>query len=195
MAKNNTHTYSDKFISGLSRRYGLALYLSAQEEKSTSKLMAEAAELKTWLNHEIENFLASPAYSHGAKKGAMSDILKQIKASALLTRFVLLVLQKGRGEFLAEMLTAVEMLNAEDKGVVSASVVSATTLTSTQKKEVEAFVKKTDPTMKKVNLTAYVDKSLVAGLKIQIGAVEYDSSLSSRLGQLAQSLQQQIVAE
>ena len=125
----------------------------------------------------------------------VDDILKKQKASKLLSNFVKLVVEKNRGGFLAQMVAVVESLDDAANGVVTAEVVSAAKLTAAQTKEIEKFVKSTVPSAKKIDLQASVDAKLIAGMKVRIGAIEYDATMSNRLSQLGRNLRRQTELE
>lgn len=176
---------------GVAGRYGIALYELAVADKTTAALIKELGALKPALTDELTTFLASPAFDTSAKRLVVDEILKKTKASKLLSNFVKLVVEKNRGALLPQMVAVVEALDAAANGVVNASVVSATKLTADQTKAVEKFVKSNVPAAKKVELSTTVDSALIAGIKVRIGAVEFDGSMATQLTQLGRSLRQQ----
>lgn len=180
---------------GVAGRYGVALYELAVADKQAPQIIAELQTFKTALTEELLTFLASPAFAVVTKRLVIDEILKKQKASKLLSNFVKLVVEKSRGGFLAKMVAVVESLDAVANGVVNASVVSATKLTAAQTKEIEKFVKSTVPSAKKIEMTAEVDEKLIAGMKIRIGAVDYDATMANRLLQLGRSLRAQTELE
>jgi len=180
---------------GVAGRYGVALYELAVADKQTTKLIAEMQIFKTALTEELLAFLASPAVAVATKRLVVDAILQKQKASKLLSNFVRLVVEKNRGSFLAQMVAVVESLNNAANGVVNATVSSATKLTAAQTKEIEKFVKNTIPAAQTIDLTTKVDETLIAGLKIRIGAVEYDATMANQLTQLGRSLRAQTELE
>ena len=195
MATKKTTTMTDIPMTvkptGVPGRYGVALYELAVADKSADKLIKEIATFKTSLTEELTTFLASPAFETASKRMVMDEVLKKAKASKLLSNFVSLVVEKDRGGYLAQMLAVVTSLHDAANGVVNAKVVSATKLTAAQLKSVEKFVKSNVPAAKSVELEATVNEKLIAGMKVRIGAVEYDASMANQLSQLGRSLREQ----
>ena len=176
---------------GVAGRYGIALYELAVADKSADKMMQEIASFKSSLTAELMTFLESPAFETASKRLVMDEILKKSKASTLLSNFVKFVIEKNRGGHLAQMFAVVESLHDAANGVVNAEVTSAAKLTADQLKSIEKFVKSTVPTAKSVALKTAVNEKLIAGMKVRIGAVEYDASMSNKLSQLGRSLREQ----
>lgn len=176
---------------GVAGRYGIALYELAVADKSADKLMKEIASFKSSITDELTTFLGSPAFETSSKRLVIDEILTKAKASKLLSNFVKLVVEKDRGGYLAQMLAVVESLHDAANGVVNAEVTSATKLTADQLKSVEKFVKSTVPAAKGVELKTAVNEKLIAGMKVRIGAVEYDASMANQLSQLGRSLREQ----
>jgi len=132
-----------------------------------------------------------PAFETSSKRLVIDEILTKAKASKLLSNFVKLVVEKDLGGYLGQMLAVVESLHDAANGVVNAEVTSATKLTADQLKSVEKFVKSTVPAAKSVELKTAVNEKLIAGMKVRIGAVEYDASMANQLSQLGRSLREQ----
>ena len=175
---------------GVAGRYGIALYELAVADKSADKLIKEISSLKSALTEELLTFLSTPAFETSSKRMVMDEILKKSKASKLLSNFVKLVIEKDRGGYLAQMFAVVESLDNVANGVVNAEVTSATKLTAAQLKAVEKFVKSTVPAAKSVELTTATNEKLIAGMKVRIGAVEYDATMANQLSQLGRTLRE-----
>ena len=175
---------------GVAGRYGIALYELAVADKSADKLIKEISSLKSALTEELLTFLSTPAFEISSKRMVMDEILKKSKASKLLSNFVKLVIEKDRGGYLAQMFAVVESLDNVANGVVNAEVTSATKLTAAQLKAVEKFVKSTVPAAKSVELTTATNEKLIAGMKVRIGAVEYDATMANQLSQLGRTLRE-----
>lgn len=175
---------------GVAGRYGIALYELSVADKSADKLIKEISSLKSALTEELLTFLSTPAFETSSKRMVMDEILKKSKASKLLSNFVKLVIEKDRGGYLAQMFAVVESLDNVANGVVNAEVTSATKLTAAQLKAVEKFVKSTVPAAKSVELTTATNEKLIAGMKVRIGAVEYDATMANQLSQLGRTLRE-----
>ncbi|HUL07586.1 MAG TPA: ATP synthase F1 subunit delta, partial [Candidatus Acidoferrum sp.] len=79
-------------------------------------------------------------------------------------------------------IAAFEKLAAEDRGAVSAEVVTAMPLTDAQGKALAAALRTAlgkDP-----EIETRVDPAILGGLKVRVGSRLYDASLKSRLDSL-----------
>ena len=100
--------------------------------------------------------------------------------------FVCLVLDKDRANLLPEMLKAYEELMDEASGIIPVNVTSAFELSAEQLNDLRAaFEKKFSA---QVRLITSVDKTLIGGIKAQVGDTVYDGSLSRRLSDLSRRL-------
>ena len=80
------------------------------------------------------------------------------------------------------MIAAFETLAAEDRGAVSAEVITAMPLTDAQAKALAAALRTAlgkDP-----EIETRVDPAILGGLKVRVGSRLYDASLKSRLDSL-----------
>lgn len=174
---------------GPEMRYGKALFQllnekndnkTAVQAKGFLKLLAESQELRV--------LTESQNVSHDEKKKALVGLLKSVKSTDTLINFVSLMCDKGRANLVYGALSWCEVYEESASGVVNAYVKSAIKLSAAQRKDVEMFVKNKAQDVKTVSLKEEVDASLVAGLRVRIGSVEYDMSVRGRLDGLRTSL-------
>jgi len=95
---------------------------------------------------------------------------------------------KRRLFVLPQLVTRLREIIAQDKGEVTAEVVTAKALTKTQAdklaKTLKASVGKT------VTLNATVDESLIGGLVVKVGSKMIDTSVKSKLDALQNSMKE-----
>lgn len=131
---------------------------------------------------EARQVLASPLIPASDKAEALSRALGQgIPVQA--QEFVRFVIDKGRAEFLPEILHQVGVLYEGIRGIRHAEAVSAVEMTPGQIEELSVRLKALTGA-EQIVLHARVDPSLLGGVRVKVGDVVWDGSLSGRLEEL-----------
>lgn len=131
---------------------------------------------------EARQVLASPLIPASDKAEALSRALGQgIPVQA--QEFVRFVIDKGRAEFLPEILHQIGVLYEGIRGIRHAEAVSAVEMTPGQIKELSVRLKALTGA-EQIVLHARVDPSLLGGVRVKVGDVVWDGSLSGRLEEL-----------
>jgi F-type H+-transporting ATPase subunit delta len=157
----------------LAKAQGDALVVEA-DLKSLKAMRAESADLRT--------LIASPALDAEEKGKGLAAIAAAAGFSATTKKFLGLVAANRRAAALPGMIAAYEKLAADDRGAVSAQVVTAMPLTDAQSKALAAALRTAlgkDP-----EIETRVDPAILGGLKVRVGSRLYDASLKSRLDSL-----------
>lgn len=175
---------SDVKSAGAAARYGNAMFELAAESKALAKTEKELLALQKMLQGSaaLTSAAASPLVSVSEKSAMFADIAKKAKFSPLTSNFLGVACENGRAGELGDMVDAYLARAAAAKGKVRASAVSANALTTTQKKNLSAALKKT--LGRSVELDTNVDPDLLGGLIVQVGSRMYDSSLRTQLNGL-----------
>jgi F-type H+-transporting ATPase subunit delta len=142
--------------------------------KSLKRMRAESADLRT--------LIGSPAFDAAEKGNALAAVAEAAGFGPTTKKFLGLVAANRRASALPGMITAFEKLAAEDRGAVSAAVVTAMPLTDAQSKALAAALRTAlgkDP-----EIDIRVDPAILGGLKVRVGSRLYDASLKSRLDSL-----------
>ena len=172
-------------VSGISGRYAVALFELALESKALAALESDLAGLKALLleSADLQTLVTSPLYSRDDQLKGVTKVAEAAGISALTIRFLGVLAANRRLGTLKAVILAVEKLLAFHRGEVSADVTSAHALTKTQltalKKQLKAAVGRD------VTIDASVDAALLGGLRIQVGSRMVDSSLKTKLDNLA----------
>ena len=93
-----------------------------------------------------------------------------------------LMAQNRRLFALPQLVAALSALLAEERGEVTAEVVSAKALTKTQTTKLAKTLSETFG--KDVNINATVDEALIGGLVVKVGSKMIDTSIASKLNSL-----------
>ena len=172
-------------VPGVSGRYALALF---ELIEGSEKRLAQVDSVRGALTPELLTFLKNPAADNGQKEAVLAEVATTLKLEKTLSNFLKLVARKGRADLLPEMLADIQRLRENQNGVVKVDVRSATKLTRTQEKDIEKFVKQMAPNARTVDMTVGIDKSLIAGTRIQVGDKAFDNSVAGRMRGMAASL-------
>jgi F-type H+-transporting ATPase subunit delta len=169
---------------GLESRYSKALYALAEAAGKVDVVRDELQALKAACDGPLGDVLADGALKADRKAAVLADVTKAAKMSDLVCKFAQLVASKGRAANLPAMVDAYMAIRAAANAEVTAFVTCAQPLSAAQQKNVIAFVKSTDASIKTVSLTEKIDETLIAGMKVRIGSTEYDASLRGALTDL-----------
>jgi len=171
-------------LSGLAGRYALALIELADEKKELDQVADDLSALKALIaeSEGLRKLIRSPLLSRPVKSKAMATILEKAGIGEITRRFVLVVTRNRRLFALPRMIDAYLAELARRRGEVTAEVVSATELNDTQQKAlVEALHAAVGG---KVRIDLKVDRDLIGGLIVKVGSRMVDNSLRSKLQRL-----------
>lgn len=168
-------------------RYAKSLIDLAKEQNALEAIHGDMLQVIDVIksNSSLRAVLKNPIIKLDKK----SNILKAIfgeKAHAAVISFFDLLVKKGRaGVIYATAQEFVSEYNRE-KGIVEASVVSATPLSKEHQNEIISLIKKDYGN--EVILTNEVDASLIGGFILRVGDKQVDTSIASQLNKLEQHL-------
>jgi len=130
--------------------------------------------------------LTNPLYNKNDRKKVLQAVLAATDLSAIMKSFLTLLFDKGRIGFLREIASYYNDLADELKGVVKASIVSATELSSEAIEKIkESLSKKTGKT---IVLNVEQDLSLIGGVVTKIGDLVMDGSIKTQLMNMRETL-------
>jgi F-type H+-transporting ATPase subunit delta len=168
------------------RMYARALFEAARDEGRLEAVAADLAALATTLEDvpELRAFLHNPQIEPAGK----AEVLEQISAGAdeLLSNFVRLVAEKGRGGELAEMNAELETLVARSQNRLAVELTTSFELSDAEAKSIVEMIEKASG--RTIEATRSVDPSLIGGMVLQIGSHRADGSVRGRLERLRHEL-------
>jgi len=172
----------------VSRRYAKALILIGKEdglaEQYNEELSAVAGLFDT--QEGFEKALTNPLFNKNDRKKVLEAVLAALDLSAIMKSFLILLFDKGRIGFLREISSHYKDLADELKGVVKASIVSATELSSDAVDKIkQALSKKTGKT---IVLNVDQDPDLIGGVVTKIGDLVLDGSVRTQLMNMSETL-------
>jgi F-type H+-transporting ATPase subunit delta len=172
----------------VSRRYAKALILIGQEdgqaEQYNEELSAIAGLFDTQEGFELA--LINPLINKNDRKKLLEAVVGSIDLSDIMKSFLILLFDKGRIGFLRDIASYYNDMADELKGVVKASVISATELSDDAVNKIkESLSKKTGKT---IVLNVEQDPSLIGGVVTKIGDLVLDGSVKTQLINMRETL-------
>jgi len=165
----------------LAKRYteGLAAALESESEfKSVNRELRDFASLME-KDERLGPALLRPFLNSEKKARILDAILKKQAVHAKSARFLGLLLRHGRLEILPGVLAGLPDAWRETRGVRSFEVNSVVPLSDSQKKTLEARLRRMEG--RPIHCVYGLDPSLVGGLTVRKGNVVYDVSLKGQL--------------
>ncbi len=176
------------FSNETSERYALALFELANESSEVEVveknilLFLEICEK----NIEFSNFLKNPTHQLEIQSKVFFEISKIMKFNKKFNNFLQLIIKKRRIYFLEHILKKFIKLSSKSKGKIEAILVSSKDLAENEKENINNEISKAIKS--NIDFTYKVDKSLISGVKIQVGSLLIDTSVSNRLKKIKQSM-------
>ena len=147
--------------SGAAGRYASAIFDLGRESNALDTLESDFTALNTLISDsdDLGRLVSSPAYSRDDQQKAMSAVMSKAGSSDLATRFVSLMVSKGRLSALPGAIQGFTELLADHRSETVAEVTSAAPLTDAQRDSLAANLKSSFG--KDVKIDASVDPSLL----------------------------------
>ncbi len=131
-------------------------------------------------NRDLALMLESPIIKPDAKQRVLSAVFAK-NTTKLTVEFLALLTTKGRESILSAVASSfIEQYRAH-KGIISAEIVSAVTLSKASQDE---LVKVLSAAGHSIDLTEKVDPSLLGGIRVKVGDQLIDASLRRKLNEL-----------
>jgi len=175
---------------GIAERYATAIFEIAKENNDLAGLESGVNDLAAALDEsaELRDLMLSPIYSRADQEAAITAVARKMGVAEVLRKSLGLMAQKRRLFVVPQLIAALRALIAEERGEVTADVISAKPLTKAQteklSKTLAASVGQT------VNVNATVDESLIGGLVVKVGSKMIDTSIRSRLDSLQNAMKE-----
>ena len=176
--------------SGIAARYATAVYDLAREEDAVAGIEGDLDALSAALSEssDFADLIASPVYSREDQRRAIAALADKMGLTPVMKNTLSLMATKRRLFVLPHLITALRARIAEDKGEVTADVVTAKPLSDAQSDKLAKSL--ADRLGKKVAIHATVDESLVGGLIVKVGSKMIDTSIRSKLASLQNAMKE-----
>ena len=175
---------------GIAARYATAIYEIAKEEKALAAQEDDINTLQSALadSEDFRALISSPIYTRDEQATAISALAAKMGLTGTMANTLALMAQKRRLFVVPNLLATLREVIAEDKGEVTADVLSAKALTKAQADKLSKSLKAS--TGKTVTLNATVDESLIGGLVVKVGSRMIDTSIRAKLNSLQNAMKE-----
>ena len=170
----------------IAKRYATALLELVESDRAglAEKLLQFSDLVKQ--NQPLRQVLANPGVSQAERKQVLDRLLDKLKWQAPLPRFLHLLIERHRIEYLGAIARSFRDLVDEHEGRVRVEVASATDLDAKTEAELKRIL--TKGLGKDVIMSCQVDEELIAGVAVHIGGLVIDGSLRRQLDKLREDL-------
>ena len=171
-------------------RYATAVFEIAKDAKAVKAIEDDITALQTALSDsdDFRALINSPIYTREEQAAAIGAVAAKMGLSDTMANTLALMAQKRRLFVVPQLVATLREIIAEDKGEVTADVVSAKALTKAQADKLAKTLKAS--TGKDVTLNATVDESLIGGLVVKVGSRMIDTSVRSKLNSLQNAMKE-----
>ena len=177
-------------FSGIAGRYATAVFDIAREGGQVAAIEADIDALEAALaeSADLRNLTTSALYSREDQAKAIAAVAAKMGLSQTLGNTLSLMAANRRLAAIPQLLAALRAKIAEEKGEVTAEVISAVALTQEQAgKLAQALSERFGKTVK---LNAIVDEALIGGLVVKVGSKMIDTSIRSKLAALQNTMKE-----
>ncbi|MCV6598523.1 MAG: F0F1 ATP synthase subunit delta [Mangrovicoccus sp.] len=175
---------------GIAERYATAVFDLVQEGGQLPQLEADLGVLEDALaqSSELNALVSSPIYSREEQGAAITGIATKAGLSPVITNTLGLMASNRRLFVLPQLIEILRGKIADEKGEVSAEVISAAPLSDAQTASLAETLR--NKIGKTVTLKTTVDASLIGGLIVKVGSQMIDTSIASKLANLQNSMKE-----
>ncbi|MBO8143883.1 MAG: ATP synthase F1 subunit delta [Thermodesulfobacterium sp.] len=174
-------------------KYAKGLFTVAKELNKTKEFGEELNQIKDLLTSmpEVLSALQNPIYPPDLKMEIIDEVLKSIKVDPEIERFLKLLVERRRIQYIKEIVAMYQELLDEELNIARGEVITAYPLSPEEKKELEEVLK--EYLKKEVILESKVDEEIIGGIKIKIGDLIFDGSLKTQLGKFKEIIKGEVL--
>jgi F-type H+-transporting ATPase subunit delta len=176
------------FSTETSERYSRALFEISKEAGELEKIEVDVKKFQSLHeeNIELKNFIDNPTHTIEIQNKILSLLSEKLDFSKNLKNFFLLLIKKRRIFFVKKIVDSFLRLCSKKRGEIKASLISSKELSSL---ELENISKELSSSMgSTIKFDYKVEKSLIGGLKLQLGSFMIDTSIKNRLKKYEQQM-------
>jgi len=162
-------------------KYAKGLFVAAKELGKLEEFGKELKELGELLEQmpDVLTALQNPIYPPDLKMEILNEVLKVVQVSPEVERFLKLLVERRRIQFIKEIVAKYQQLLDEELGIARGEVISAFEMSEEERKELETALK--EYLKREVILETKVDPEIIGGVKVQIGDLVFDGTIKTQL--------------
>lgn len=176
----------------LAQRYARAFcaYLQATHEGAHERnhvlKRVRALQEALFSNPDLRTFLDNPRLASQPPHKVAATLAEGLGLGDDLRRLIGVVAREGRLDILGEILEAILLLDAQERGEVAVEVCTARRLTDDQRQSIRHSLKEAGH--HHISMTERVDPALLGGMTVRVGPVLFDTSIAGRLTRLQHAM-------
>ena len=176
--------------SGIASRYATAVFELSKDAKGLKALETDIDAMSAALNKsgDLRTLISSPLYSRAEQSKAINAVAKKMKLSETTINTLALMASKRRLFVVPQLIESLRAKIAEEKGEVTANVVSAKALTKAQSEKLSKTLSASFEV--DVKIIATVDETIIGGLIVKVGSKMIDTSVKSKLNALQNTMKE-----
>ncbi len=173
-------------MSIVASRYAEAIFELALEENSVEQTYEACKEIRRIFQNEedLTEFLSHPQIEVEDKVKLIKETFNEVTQSVI--NLMCVMVEKKRSKNIVETFDEFEELYFNYKNIVKATVYTAVSLSDEMLEKVKQLIEM--KTSSKVYLDIVVDKTIIGGIKFQVGNHIYDGTVSSELFEIKKEL-------
>jgi F-type H+-transporting ATPase subunit delta len=153
-----------------------------------AKTLAEAQQISTLVREsgELREVWVAPSISAEQKRAVLDAIAKRAGISQMVRNFVAVLIDKGRVNFLQEIVAEFAHELNQRLGFAEAEITTTRELNADERNALEADLTKV--TGKKIRARYDQDRSILGGAIARVGSTVYDGSVKGQLEKIREQL-------
>lgn len=173
----------------LASRYAKSLMDLSKSLGKESEVIKDMQQLKETIvsSKDLQLLLKSPIVNSDKKNSVLTEVFKG-KLSDVSSKFIQLLVNKGREENLSEIVDAFIQQYNTNHHIVNATLTTAVDVDAKTIDKVKALILE-DTTVKEVRLTTKVNPTIVGGFILQYDDKKLDNSVVRKLQLIKQNIQ------
>jgi len=171
----------------VSERYALSLYEVAKDAKKDELFLSELTAVCEIFaqNPDFLKVLSTPSIALEEKQTVLKNVFAE-RMEPFLLNFLMLITEKNRIGLVSDMCEAYKEMYYLENGIAEVCAVTAQPMSEALTEKLRQKMCKV--TGKKVVLKTAVDPTLLGGIVVKVDNKQFDTSLRTRLSEMAQQL-------
>ncbi|MCS7278444.1 MAG: ATP synthase F1 subunit delta [Thermodesulfobacteriaceae bacterium] len=174
-------------------KYAKGLFLVAKELGKFKQFAEELQRVKLLLDSmpEVLSALQNPIYPPDLKMEIINDLLKVLGLDPELERFLRMLVEKRRIQYIDEIVRVYSELVDEELNIARGELITAYPIDEEERKELEGVL--SEFLKKEVYLEPKLDESIIGGIKIRIGDLIFDGSMKTQLRKIKETIKGEVL--
>jgi F-type H+-transporting ATPase subunit delta len=180
----------EPIVSGMAGRYATAVFDLAVEENTLDPVMSDLDRFDALIaeSPDLLRLVRSPVFSTEQQQAALTAVLDRAGIGGTAANFLRLVTANRRLFAVRDMIRALRVLVARQKGEVTAHVTVAERLADRHLAALRDALKSV--TGKDVTLDIKVEPAIIGGLVVKVGSRMVDASLKTKLNSIKHAMKE-----